>query len=133
MDSAVLSQMGFSEWRPFNRQNKKELVSAVPQSVGVYAIRRDSPFTPLRGSSDILYVGSATNQKGLRGRISQYFSPGPTQWTNKRILALVSDSTSYQISWILTETIARAKALEQELLEEYLGEHGELPPENLRR
>jgi excinuclease UvrABC nuclease subunit len=125
--------MGFSEWRVFNRQTKKELLRAAPKSVGVYAIRRDTSFSRIRGASDILYVGSAANQKGLHGRIGQYLSPGPTQWTNKRILALVAETTNYRISWLVTETIAKAKALEQELLELYLQEHGELPPQNLRR
>ena len=133
MNSEDLSKTGFSEWQPFNRQTKKELLRSVPKSFGIYAIRRDRPFSRVRGASDILYIGSAANQKGLRGRIRQYFSPGPTQWTNKRILALVADASNYQISWLQTDSIAKAKALEQELFDRYEQEHGDLPPENLRR
>lgn len=133
MNSEDLSKMDFSEWRVFNRRTKKELLRAAPQSVGVYAIRRDTSFSQARGASDILYVSSAANQKGLYGRIGQYLSPGPTQWTNKRILALVAEMIIFEISWLVTDTIANSKALEQELLELYLHEHGELPPENMRR
>lgn len=133
MTSEDLSSAGFSDWLPFNCRTKKELLRSVPKTFGVYVIRRDKPFSRVRGTSDILYIGSAANQQGLHGRTGQYFSPGPTQWTNKRILALVGDSTNFQIAWLEAETIAKAKSLEQELLELYLGEHGELPPENLRR
>ncbi len=82
--------------------------------------------------SDILYIGCATYATGLRGRISQYFSPGPTQSTNKRILALVRNSPDYYISWVETETKGQAKSLEQDLLDRYIADHGERPPENLR-
>jgi hypothetical protein len=75
MDSEELSKMGFSEWHPFNREAKKGLLCAAPKSVGVYAIRRDTPFSRALGASDILYIGSAANQKGMYGRIGQYLSP----------------------------------------------------------
>jgi hypothetical protein len=133
MNSEDLSRSGFSEWQLFNRQAKKVLLRQVPKSFGVYAIRRGTQFSRVRGSSDILYIGSATNQAGLHIRLRQYFSPGPTQRTNKRILALVAESGSYQVAWLLADTIPKAKALEQEILEGYWQEHGELPPENLRR
>jgi hypothetical protein len=68
--------------------------------------------------------GSACNQNGLRGRISQYFSPGPTQITNKRILALVAEADHYEIGWCAVAAKSRAVGLEQELLERYFTDHG---------
>ena len=134
MNSNDLGDMGFCSWLPFGLPTKKSLLSKVPRSMGVYAFRHAEPFSRVRGSSDILYIGSATNRNGLRGRIGQYFSPGPTQRTNQRILALITqEKGAYSVSWVETHEIARAKAFEQDLLGKYLQEHGELPPQNLRR
>jgi hypothetical protein len=79
-----------------------------------------------------VYIGSACNQNGLRGRISQYFSPGPTPITNRRILALIGESADYEIGWLAVAVKSRAVGLEQELLERYFTDHGERPPQNLK-
>ena len=132
MTSEELGALGLSAWENFCPGNKVWLMGRVSNSFGVYVIRRNVVFQRTRGASDIVYVGSATNKRGLKGRISQYFSPGPTQSTNKRILALVSDSQHHQIAWVETETKARAVALEQELIDRYVTDHGQRPPENLK-
>lgn len=133
MNSGDLSKAGFSNWLPFNRHAKRDLLPCVPKAYGVYAIRYDTPILRMRGSSDIVYIGSAANRAGLRARLSQYFSPGPSQSTNKRILALVAESSSYQVSWLQADTVSKAIGLEQELLDRYCQDHGELPPQNLKR
>jgi excinuclease UvrABC nuclease subunit len=84
------------------------------------------------GSSDVLYVGSATNAQGLKTRLRQYFHPGPTQRTNKRIMALVADCTDFEVAFVETKSIPDAKMLEATILEKYERDHGELPPQNLR-
>ena len=117
----------------FSPSVRARLLAILPDNYGVYAIRRDTPLPRVQGSSDIVYIGSATNQKGLKNRIGQYFSPGPTQSTNKRILALITRPQGYEIGWVVMPTITEAKAFEQELLDGYLRDHSELPPENHRR
>jgi hypothetical protein len=66
-------------------------------------------------------------------RLRQYFHPGWRQATNLRILALVRQSTEFELGFVAVASPAKAKALEAELLERYERDHGELPPENRRR
>ena len=133
MRSTDLSGHGFGTWFPFSKAGKFALIASLPAAPGVYAIRCCREFTRNRGSSDILYFGSATNAQGIKNRIRQYFSPGPTQRTNIRILALIGDCDDYELAFVVTMSIPEAKMLEATLLEKYEGEHGELPPENKRR
>jgi excinuclease UvrABC nuclease subunit len=133
MRSPDLASYGFGTWSPFSKAGKSALINSLPVRPGVYAIRCCREFTRKNGSSDILYLGSATNAQGVRHRIRQYFSPGPTQRTNIRILALIGDCDDYELAFVVTKSIPEAKMLEATLLEKYEGEHGELPPENKRR
>ena len=133
MTSSDLTRFGFSIWCPFNCANEASLLPQVPAQPGAYAIRSASPYQRRIGTSDILYFGSATNEKGLKHRLRQYFHPGPTQRTNIRILALVGDSDAYEIAVSPTTSVPEAKYLEAKLLAAYEAEHGELPPENKRR
>jgi excinuclease UvrABC nuclease subunit len=131
--SLDLGKKGFSGWGAFTPPNEKALLASLPSARGVYAIRRKTPYQRVRGESDITYIGSATNQDGLRMRVRQYFHPGWKQETNKRILGLIQNSAEFEISWLLAGSAGAAKALEQDLLDKYADDHGELPPENRRR
>ena len=131
--SADLRVHGFGQWLPFGVLTKREMLLHVPTDIGVYAIRHHLPYPRMRGESDILYVGSATNRQGLRMRLRQYFRPGPTQRTNKRLRELVGESADYQVAFVVTRSGAEARSLEAELLERYEADHGELPPQNRRR
>jgi len=111
---------------------KVELLRKVPSEFGVYVVRATDELKRIRGESDIVYIGSAGNQNGLRGGISQYFSPGPTQITNRRILALIGASADYEIGWLAVAAKSRAVGLEQELLERYFTDYGERSPQNLK-
>ena len=133
MDGNDLASSGFATWRPFALNLKSNLLPAMPLTFGVYVIRSKKLLKGLRGDSDIVYIGSATNQRGLRGRIGQFFSPGPTQPTNKRIQARIGGQDHYDIAWVENETIGQARSLESDLLDKYLSEHDELPPENRKR
>jgi hypothetical protein len=133
MTSSELVAHGFERWFPFNPHVKDELLINTPRLPGVYVIRRNSLYERKRGSSDLTYVGAACNRQGLNMRLRQYFHPGPTQSTNKRILALISAAAEFEIAFVPVATPARAKALEAGILEQYEAEHGALPPENLRR
>jgi excinuclease UvrABC nuclease subunit len=133
MRSTDLTSHGFGTWTPFTKVGKTALFAALPSKPGVYAIRCCRDFTRSKGVSDILYFGKGTNQNGLKHRIRQYFSPGPTQRTNLRLLALIGDSADYQLASVAMKSSPEAIMLEATLLELYEAEPGELPPENKRR
>jgi len=133
MRSTDLAAHGFGTWTPFTKAGRKILLAGLPNNPGVYAIRCCRNSKRKLGSSDILYFGKGTNQKGLKNRIGQYFSPGPTQRTNLRLLALIGDSADYELAFAVTKSSPEAIMLEATLLELYETEHGELPPENKRR
>lgn len=126
MDSKQVSQIckGISEWHPF----KKETVKSAPRQHGIYIFRiaQGKRFGRLKGESDIMYIGSTKGSRGLRGRLQQYFSPGRTQWTNKRIRAMAK-KYSMEIAWY---PYAEAGNLELQLLRRYFKDHDELPPLN---
>lgn len=133
MRSTDLVAHGFGTWTLFAVAGKKTLLASLPNDPGVYAIRFCRDAKRKIGSSDILYFGKGTNQKGLKNRIGQYFSPGRTQRTNLRLLGLIGDSADYELAFAITESSPEAIMLEATLLELYETEHGELPPENKRR
>src|SRR5689334_18107560 len=130
MTSHDLTAEGFACWTKFNRHVKADVLGSAPRSFGVYVIRKTEPVQCIRGQSDIIYIGSACNEKGLRGRIGQYYSPGWRQSTNLRILKLTEDSDDYEIGWRQTTTKSEAVGLEQLLLERFFNDHGERPSEN---
>ncbi len=133
MNSLELASYGLEKWMAFNLINEKNLLANTPPRLGVYAIRRRNPYRLRKGESDLVYIGSAANQQGLSMRLRQYFHPGPTQATNRRILNLVEKSNDFEVAFAVVSSPAKAKALEAELLERYEADHAGLPPENLRR
>lgn len=134
MNSADLGGVGFGGWSRFNSRSEAAVLARAPLAPGVYCIRcRSSEYTHPIGLSDILYIGSAAGAQGLQGRLRYYFRPGPTQWTNRRILAKCGESEDYEIGFVVTLTGDEAIALESRLLTEFVAQHGGLPPENKRR
>ena len=125
MRSPDLCQLGFGSWFRFNRSGERSLVAAAPAKPGVYALRCCGDYQRIAGTSDILYFGSATNREGLKKRLYQYFHPGPTQQTNKRILTMVADCADFEVALVETKSIPEAKMLEATLLEKYETDHGE--------
>ncbi len=103
-------------------------------SPGVYIILLGGSEPRLRGNSDIAYIGKATNLKGLRGRVRQYFHPGPTQRTNKAMnQRLCGDACVLRIGFISADSAASARRLESDLLIQFEREHQQLPPYNRQR
>jgi excinuclease UvrABC nuclease subunit len=76
------------------------------------------------GISDILYFGKGTNRQGIRHRVRQYFSPGPTRRTNLRILGLVGETADDELAFVETDSIPEAISLEATLLQKYEIDHG---------
>jgi hypothetical protein len=132
MRSTSLSRYGFVVWLPFNWEGERALLAALPLRPGVYALRRTVDYRLSVGTSDIVYIGSATSRGGLRKRLYQYFHPGSTERINGRILRRETSSTELQVSFSVAESEADAETLKASLLARYESEHGQLPPENRR-
>lgn len=133
MDSADLSRDGFDNWLAFSAAVEARVLAQVPGRPGVFAFRRDTPYSRQVGTSDLVYIGVGANRQrrqGLHERVRQVFRPGPTQTTNQRLLDLMKHSHEYQLGFTVTSDREEANALKKRLLERYRHEHGELPPEN---
>ncbi len=126
MDSTQLNKIvnGLSRWFHFD----KRVLKQVPKQGGIYVIRlADAQIIGrLQGESDILYIGSSKSKGGLRQRISQYFHPGPTQFTNRRIRDL-TERYPMEIAWFPCDEPVN---IENNLLRQYISDHDELPPLN---
>jgi hypothetical protein len=132
MRSTALAQYGFVVWLPFNGKGERALLAAFPLRPGVYALRCCVDHQRTVGTSDIVYIGSATSHEGLRRRLYQYFHPGSTERTKGRIPPTEASSTGFEVSFVATESKTDAETLKASLLARYESEHGQLPPENKR-
>lgn len=130
MDSYDLIPRGFKTWYNFDLLIQNDLLENLPNRMGVYVIIVNRLFGRLRGSSDIFYIGSATNQYGIRFRIRQYFHPGQTQRTNLRIRENLMSNEWFKLSYVIKKNKSSAKNFEKQLLKAYKMQHGELPPLN---
>lgn len=134
MDSTALKAYGISNWSAFSHLAERQLLAALPGSPGVYVILFPQPEPRRHGASDIAYIGRAGNQNGLRGRVRQYFHPGPTQSTNIAMRQRISiPGCVLQLGFAVTDTVATARRLESDLLLQFEKAHGELPPYNRQR
>jgi excinuclease UvrABC nuclease subunit len=131
MDS---SSVGISSWTSFACATERELLASLPELPGVYVVVLAEPAPRIIGRSDIAYIGKATNRGGLRGRVRQYFHPGPTQSTNLRMNErILPPDCTLRIGFIVTESTDAARHLEADLLARFGREHGERPPFNRNR
>jgi hypothetical protein len=121
-----------TDWVRFGLDNKEEVLARSPQKPGVYMIRRDIVFGRFEGKSDICYIGCT--KRGLKTRVKEYFHPGPTQLTNKKINEKMGDyRITLEISWKPSENFDEdTRIFERELLNIYEIDHKELPPFNRR-
>ena len=130
MTSKDLQKDGFIEWHLLAIGAESELLRLIPESDGAYVIRAYEPFGRYRGQSDIVYIGSSSGSRsGLKGRLTFYFRPGPTQYTSKRIKALLDRQTQLEISFKVCPGVV-ARSLEKDILGRYVNDHWELPPYN---
>lgn len=114
---------------PFDPSNAARVVLLAPAQPGVYFIcHKDA------GPDDrcVVYIGSASSAGGLRQRLAHYFSPGPTQRTNQRILKEITASRGHDLFYLETLTGGEAKDLEARLLEAFKNRFGRLPTYNLK-
>lgn len=129
MNSKLLTEEGFDEWINFSLDNYEYVIEATPKLVGVYVIRYSGGlFGRFNGESDILYIGKSENKrKFLKGEISSYFKPGPTQTTRQRIRKYLDMKIPMEIAY---KCIERPRYQEKDMLTKYEIEHWELPPFN---
>jgi hypothetical protein len=131
MDSTALQGLGFGSWVPISIHAETPVLEALPVSRGVYAFLFAQSMARRRGTSDIAYIGKATNQNGLRGRVRQYFHPGPTQSTNLAMRKrLAAAECSLRLGFVVSTSATIASRLEADLLIQFEREHTELPPYN---
>jgi hypothetical protein len=130
MKSEELSVIKFSEWIPFGINQERQVLEYLPESIGVYIIRTNHLFGRLVGESDIIYIGSAINNRGIRRRVKYYFHPGPSQQTSLRINKRIPLISNLEISYVASQTKVDARVLEKQLLLAYEKDHLELPPFN---
>jgi len=134
MDSTTLQTRSPISWQRFACDTERAIIAGLPTCPGVYLILFGDFEKRQQGSSDIAYIGSAANQNGLRGRIRQYFHPGPTQSTNLGMKRrLIAPDCRLRLGFISVSSTAAAKSLESDLLMQFEREHGELPPYNRQR
>lgn len=119
-----MSVTGWSEWHPLDLQS---LTRLVPDSPGIYEIRTDLEFGRLRGSSQIVYVGSAKGslKQRLRQRVSY-----PDRYLTMAEKWLRQAGHALELHYATASDGATARRLEMERFKEYEQDHWELPPGN---
>jgi excinuclease UvrABC nuclease subunit len=120
----VIKDKRWSDWFDINNNNIKE---SLPEQPGVYEIRTKFEINRLRGSSDLVYIGSAADS--LKNRLTlKLFG----NWTglDRADKWLFSHANSLEVHYITTESEKDAKYLEGLLLWKYENEHWEIPPGN---
>ncbi len=128
MDFTSLQKYGFKEW--YRLTDIIKGIVEVPITPATYALRLDHKFGRLRGSSDLLYIGSTSN---LHFRIIENYLGGRGDKTTKRIRDYLFNKgylEATEVSWIITQNYEK---IESKLLAEYEKEHHELPPWNRAR
>jgi hypothetical protein len=134
MNADDLVTHGFGNWEPFSATVERDLLLRIPTTYGVYVVVLPVAQSLRRGCSDVGYIGRAVYQTGLRGRVRQYFHPGPTQSTNRAMRERLDDVTlQLRIGCKATTTESAARRLESDLLLEFESQHGQLPPFNRQR
>jgi excinuclease UvrABC nuclease subunit len=110
----------FSEWYPFD----KEGIANAPQQKGVYVIRKAKGqlVDYIRGKSDILYIGTTEEKKGLKGRLKRYFQPS----AEDTALRVQQYATKHQteIAWCVCD---RPYNFETDLNQQFQKDHDQLP------
>ena|SRR5437879_9416611 len=108
MNSSDLNKRRFGAWEAFTLAREQMLLRDLPTVPGVYSMRLSKAEARLRGSSDIAYIGKATNRNGVQGRIRQYFHPGWRQSTNLEMKARLVSGIVLELAYIKTRDVGEA-------------------------
>ena len=121
-----------TDWIPF-----KDIIKRATKDKGVYFIRRKGGrlFHRVKGDSDIVYIGKATNKNGFKGRFRGYMDPSTTQYTNWKINTFAK-KYELEVGLFPNPKVSSAdiskssEILESNYLTDYESQHDELPPLN---
>ncbi len=115
----------WSEWHPLDLQSLKV---PVPNSPGIYEVRTDFEFGRLRGSSSIIYIGSAT--PSLKKRLLDERIGKPDRYLSRAEKWLRQAGHALEFRYATLANGPTARRLEADRLRECEEEHWELPPGN---
>ncbi len=94
------------------------------------SIKKISRFS---GSSAILYIGSTTDSNGLKKRVSDFYNENSMHTASEfytKISFRFIEKQDIGLGYFQIDNNDKAKELESNLIMEYAGIHGELPPMN---
>jgi len=97
----------------------------IPSSPGVYQVHTEFHFGRLKGTSNVVYIGSTYNLWNTlhQRRVVEPSAAEKILWIHNHVL---------EVRFMASESLDKARTFEQSLLEEYEKEHWELPPGNQR-
>ena len=122
MNRSELIARGFDRSIPFDPWGATSGCSSLPLTPGVYGICAAGP------DSEVIYIGCAANARGLRGRILQYFRPGPSQHTNHRVRNFIGSSgNAYLLFYRSAASSQQARTLEYQILTDFVHQNRRLP------
>lgn len=134
MKYSDLTSRGFGALVSFTASAEKTVLTSLPALLGVYVVVLPQCAACQRGESDIAYIGKSTNANGIRGRVRQYYHPGPTQSTNITMNArLLEQGCSLRLGFITASSKAVTQRLESDLLPEFESQHNQFPLFNRQR
>jgi hypothetical protein len=126
----VISRLLQSQSWPISRA----YVSAMEEFPAVYAICSDKNIPRLRGSTNLVYVGSTKCLGGVSDRTRLYSYEYPSgrhaHLIKSRCQALITDGHTLTLRWLPRKLLFEVRKLESEFLAQHLTEHLEYPPFN---
>ena len=124
-----MADLQWSEWHPLT---KKCQAADVPDMPGIYEIRTDYEFGRLRGTSKVVYVGTAASgsRPSLRSRLVDQRIGNPDRFLSRTERLLRESGHDLEFHFATAIDGKTAKEMESRRLSEYEEEHWELPPGN---
>ena len=120
--------MSITEWSDWYPLDLQSLTVAVPDSPGIYEVRTDFEFGRLRGSSQMVWIGSA--KRSLKQRLLRQRVSDPDRYLSRTEKWLRQAGHTLEFRYATAADGTTARRLEAEELRDYEEEHWELPPGN---
>jgi len=119
-------------WSQWYNLYSSSVNAPVPDMPGIYEIRTDYEFGRLRGTSRIVYIGSAAkgNNASLRKRLIEQRIKDSKRYLSRTEKFLKEAGHTVEFHFLTTRDGTTAKRIEAKRLTEYEKEHWELPPGN---
>lgn len=124
---AAIEEGSWSPWYDIDDEKAKD---ALPHTPGVYEVRSDFEVNRLRGSSNVVTIGSAGPNLWQRLRQQRFHKTARGRYLNRAEKWLLHAGHHLQFRYLPTDTMEQARHLEAVELIRYEYEHWELPPGN---